>query len=193
MGIKISERIKKHILEWDEVRNDLILKEYELGSWNSTAGEYDMTLSTTKKVGGADYINIYDYTSLSTTTISVTNTFYKLNCSVSSPSSKGFTFLSNGRITKSGNGYGWFKLEGNISCTGGNNQELMFSFFKNGVRLNDSEGDVITSSGGKGNTAPIQCLTQLNDGDYIEVYVKNSTSTTNVDLKHMNVIITEIC
>ena len=193
MGTKISERIKKHVIEWDEVRSDLLLKEYQPTTWNSISGEYDVSLTAIKKVGGADYINIYDYSSVSITTIPASNTFYKLVVNTSLSSSKGFTFSSDGRITKQLNGYNNFKLECSVCCHSTNNQELMFSFYKNGVRLNDSEADITTSSGGKGVTAPLQCITQLNDGDYIEVYAKNSTSTSSITLQHINIILTEIC
>ena len=44
MGVKISERVKKHHLEWDEVRQDLLLKEYQPTTWNTGTTEYNMSL-----------------------------------------------------------------------------------------------------------------------------------------------------
>ena len=193
MGIKISERVKEHLLEWDETRGDLLLKEYqESTSLNPSNNEYKMELVATKKVGGSDFISIYDFSSSTVTTISVVDTFYKLAMVSNLKASKGFISESNGKITKVGNGYNYFKIEANISLQSTNNQDIMVSFFKNGSRVFEAECDTTTSSGGKGSTIPIQCLLELNDGDYIEVFVKNGTSTSNVTLNHINIMISEL-
>ena len=192
MGTKISERIKKHIIEWDEVRGDLLLKEYQPTTWNSVSGDYDVSLVATKKVGGADYANMFDFSSNTVTTISSSNTWYLLGCTTTSVYSKGFTH-SNGRLTKVNNGYNPIKLEGAISVSDGNNNEVDVAFFKNGVILQSSRQSIVTTSGGKSSAIPFHCMTEMNDGDYIEVYINNTTASTNITLEDISVIVTEIC
>jgi len=192
MGLKIGENTRKHVLNWDEDKKSMFLMEFQETTWNTSSQQYDIQLASTYKVGGADYINTYDTTSSSVTTIASSGTFYKLNLSATTTSSKGFTSTTGGTITKVGNAYGPIKIELITSLSSGNNNELMVAIYKNGSIISESESDIVTSSGGKASTAPVQCLTTLNDGDTIEVYLKNQTSSTNVELRHFNLILTEI-
>jgi hypothetical protein len=191
MGTKISENTKKHILEWDENRGDLLLKEYVLTTWNTGTTEYNVELSDTKKVGGGDYANMFDFSSSTITTISTSDTWYKLECSTTSLYSKGFTHTNN-RLTKVGDGYNPIKLECNTSVSASNNNLVQCAFFKNDTLIPCSMGEMVMSSGGKGSTIAFHCMTDMLDGDYIEIWVKNVTSTTNITLDVFNVIVTEL-
>lgn len=191
MGIKISEKTKKHILTWDEDRGDLLLKEFRPTIWNPLTEQYDIELVSTKKVGGGDYANMFDFSSSTITIIPTSDTWVKLSGITTSIYSKGFTH-SNNRLTKVGDAYGPIKLECNTSVSASNNDLIQASFFKNGVIIPCSLGEVVMSSGGKGSTIAFHCMTDMLDGDYIEIWVKNKTATTDITLDVFNVILTEL-
>jgi hypothetical protein len=193
MGIKISERVKLHHLEWDEVREDLLLREYAPTTWNTGTTEYNISLVNTYKVGGADYIDLYDFTSNSVTTIASTGVYYKVVMNAVSSLSKGFTQLANGRITKVGDGYkGPMKLQCNVAFQGSNNDEIHIIFYKNGYEISNSLSTKVLSGAGKGDTTYLQCLTTLDDGDYIELYVANISGARDVTLENVDIIVNEL-
>jgi hypothetical protein len=193
MGIKISERVKLHHLEWDELREDLLLREYAPTTWNTGTTEYNISLVNTYKVGGADYIDLYDFTSNSVTTIASTGVYYKVVMNAVSSLSKGFTQLANGRITKVGDGYkGPMKLQCNVAFQGSNNDEIHIIFYKNGYEISNSLSTKVLSGAGKGDTTYLQCLTTLDDGDYIELYVANISGARDVTLENVDIIVNEL-
>ena len=191
MGVKISERVKQHHLEWDEIREDLLLKEYQPTTWNVLTEQYNIEKVGTYKVGGGDYGNMFDFSSSTVTTISASDTWYKLNCVTTSNYTKGFTHTNN-RLTKVGDAYNPIKLECNTSVSANNNNLVKAAFFKNGVLIPCSMGEMVMSSGGKGSTIAFHCIIDMVDGDYIEIWVNNSNSTNNITLDVFNVIISEM-
>ena len=190
MGTKISEKTKKHILHWDEDRQDLLLIEYKPTTWNILTEQYDIQKVATHKVGGGDYGNMFDYTGGTVTTISSTGVYYKVNANTTSVFTKGFTH-TNGRLTKVGDGYNPIKLEGIIAFNGSNNDELHVLFYQNGSPIPCSLGTMVIRGAG-GNTISFHCMTEMVDGDYIEVYVSNQTGARNATLENMNIILSEL-
>jgi hypothetical protein len=82
-----------------------------------------------------------------------------------------------------------------LNCTttsSSNNDEVHVKFYKNGTEIPCSLGSMVMSSGGKGNTIPFHCMTDMIDGDYIEVYVANMSGTTDITLENMNIILSEL-
>ena len=191
MGTKISEKTKKHILHWDEDREDLLLIEYKPTTWNILTEQYDIQKVGTYKVGGGDYGNFFDYTGGTVTTISSTGVYYKVNANTTSNYTKGFIH-TNGRLTKVGDAYNPIKLEGNIAFQGSNNDEIHILFYKSGNPIPCSLGTKVIAGSGKGDTIPFHCMTDMVDGDYIEVYVSNQSGARDVTLENMNVIISEL-
>lgn len=169
----------------------LKLLTFSYSTYNQVTQKKNVVLSDTTYIGNVSYGSLFDYSSSSVTTISSSSTWYILNCSTTSSFTNGFTH-SNGRLTCSKSYSKPFKLEGNISLSSGNNNEISVAFYKNGVLIPCSESHLITTSSGKAQSCNIQCITDLNVGDYIEVYIMNDTSATNVTLRHLNVIITEL-
>ena len=190
MGTKISEKTKKHILHWDEDKSDLLLYEYKPTTWNILTEQYDIQKVGTYKVGGGDYGNMFDFSSNTVTTISSSSTYYPVQCVTTSVYTKGFTH-SNGRLTKVGDGYNPIKLEGVIAFNGTNNDELHVTFHKSGVIIPCSLGTMVIRGSG-GNTISFHCMTEMVDGDYIEVYVSNQSGARDVTLENMNIILTEL-
>lgn len=138
------------------------------------------------------FINFFDFSSLSTTIISQQNQWVKLNCVPTEGFSRNGLVLSDStKVTYTSEITKLFRLQAIGSFSSGNNNELHMAFFKNGQLYPCSEESVVTSSGGKSSALPIQCIAELNQNDFVEIYVKNSTNATNINLKNINVIISE--
>jgi hypothetical protein len=137
------------------------------------------------------FVNYFDFSSASVTTISQIDTWYKLNTNTTQGFSRNGLIHENNKITNIGEKSTFF-LQAIVSIISGNNNNIHLAFFKNGVLVPCSEQDVTTSSGGKAQALPIQCAQELSKGDYIEVYVKNVSATTNVTIDNFNSLISEL-
>jgi len=139
------------------------------------------------------YVNYWEFSGAAQTNIISSATWYKLNTSgTTSPFLNGDFVHTNNKVTYTGSTSIICQIEGIISVSSGNNDEIHAAFFKNGSLFPCSEQETVTSSGGKSSALPFHCVAQFNTNDYVEVYVKNETSTTNIDLTHVNVIVKEL-
>ena len=139
------------------------------------------------------FINYFEFTGNPITIVDGVNTWYKLNTnSTTSLFSRGDLVHTNNRVTYTGDTSRVFQIEGIININGGNNQEIGASFFRNGSLYPCSQQTTVLSSGGKSTSLPFHCLIKLEESDYIEVFVKNITSTTDITLNNVNVIIREM-
>lgn len=141
------------------------------------------------------YVNYFDHSSQQITPITTTDVWEKLNSStILALSRDGFQHTNN-RITNIGLPK-VVKAEGIISIqTIASDLEIHLSFFKNGQLLPSSEHSVFTKSHGGNHFAsavPFQCITEFDTGDFLEVFIKNSTTAAQVTLEKLNVIITEL-
>lgn len=137
------------------------------------------------------FINYFDFSSSSVTTISQSATWYKLNTSTTQGFKRNGLLHENNKITNTSEDLIIF-MQAIVSLSSGNNNDVHLAFFKNGVIVPCSEQEVTTSSGGKAQVIPIQCTTELKTGDYIEVYVKNQTAATNVAIDNFNCLINQL-
>lgn len=137
------------------------------------------------------YINYFDFSSLSVTNIASSNTWVKLNTNTTSLFSRNGLVHTNNRITNTSLTK-VFKIEGIVSLSAGNNNEVHVAFFKNEQLYPCSEQSFVTSSGGKSSAIPFHCVIELQQNDYIEVWVKNASSSNSITLKNINVIISEL-
>lgn len=138
------------------------------------------------------FINLFAYGTSSVTTMTASNTYYKLNVDTTVGYSRnGLSSTSGNKVSYSSSLTKVFKVECIISLSSGNNNEIHVAFFKNGEILPYSEQDLVTDSGGKLGAIPNQCLVELATGDYIEVWCKNKTATNSINISNYNLIITE--
>jgi hypothetical protein len=138
------------------------------------------------------YNNYFDFSSASVTTVAQSDTWYKLNTSTTQGNQRDGLVHSNNRITWTGTTTRVFKLEGIVSATSGNNNQVHVAFFKNDNLHPCSEQEVTTSGSGRASNVAFQCLIQLAQNDYIEVWTKNATGATNITLNNVNVIVTQL-
>jgi hypothetical protein len=138
------------------------------------------------------YINYFDFSSGSVTTIAQSNTWYKLNTTTTEGFSRDGLVHSNNRVTWTGQGKFVFKLEGIASVISGSNNVIHMAFFKNEQLWPCSEQEATIGTGGKASAIPFHCLIELDTNDFIEVYTKNATATTSITLDNVNVIIEQL-
>lgn len=185
MSLKLRDSNNKFIMDFNETSKNIVVYEYEPTTFNQSEGEYNygLTASWTRT-----YVNMFDFNSGSTTTVS-TNTWTLLNATTTSLFAYGWTH-SNNKLTYEGS-TSPIKLEGIASVSAGSNNQIHFSFYKNGSIIPCSEQDTTAGSGGRTNACPFHCVTTMSSGDYIEIWVKNNSSST-ITLRHLNIILTTL-
>jgi hypothetical protein len=144
------------------------------------------------------FINYFNFNLNEVTTISTINQWTKLNATTTKGFHRNGLTHTNNRVTYNppiSYGKTIFKLEGIITAFCGNTTELHFAFFKNEQLIPCSEQSMVTTAKGIHyyvSAIPIQCLVELDTNDYVEVWTKNATSTDDITLVNLNVIITEM-
>jgi len=141
---------------------------------------------------GSAYINCFAFGITGTTSIATQSFWYKLEIVTTEGFSRdGFSHSTN-RITNNGRTR-IVKAEAIISLSSGNNNVIHLAFYKNGDTLVPcSEQDITTSSGGRAGNIPLQCLVEMENGDFIEIWTKNTSGTSNIITSHYNFIVTEL-
>jgi len=99
--------------------------------------------------------------------------------------------LATGKIEYTGETR-WFSIQGHIEVSAGNNQEIDIALFKNGTIIPGSTTKVVTTSGGKTSSVPGLSIVQLSNGDICDIRVNNTSGSTNITVKSLNVIIQAI-
>jgi hypothetical protein len=123
------------------------------------------------------------------TTIAVAGTFYKI-IGTTSPSvlNQRFSHSAN-RLTFDGQIGGAFKITAILSCSSGNNQLLLTRVALNGTTVPQSESQISTSGNGRSENIVVAAIISLAATDYIEIFVANSTSSTNITVSELNFIV----
>jgi hypothetical protein len=80
-----------------------------------------------------------------------------------------------------------FQAIGN-EVNGGNNDQYAFSFYKNGVKIPETEKTITADSGGNAATFVIQGVIELKVGDYVELFVENQTDADDLTVSYLNVV-----
>jgi hypothetical protein len=137
------------------------------------------------------FINYFDFTTSTTTPITQSQEWVKIRCTSQEGFKRNGLELSQfTKVTNTGSKK-LFRLQAIISLSSGNNNEIHASFFKNEFIVPCSEETVVTSSGGKASALPIQCVVELDTNDFVEIYVKNQSGTSDIICRNINVIISQ--
>jgi len=96
---------------------------------------------------------------------------------------------SNNRATYTGAITRDFKVTIVASVTSGNTHQVGLYVAKNGTILTESETYATTSGAGRAENIVVQTILQLAQNDYVEAYVENETSSTNVTAEFLSVIV----
>lgn len=84
----------------------------------------------------------------------------------------------------------WVKIEGTISVSDGNNNDVQISLFKNNILQPETISYVVTSSGSKITTLKGLAVIKMENGDSFILKLLNATSTSAVTVHSFNVLVT---
>lgn len=123
------------------------------------------------------------------TPVALANTAYKAEgVTTSAAVTQKFTNTDN-RATYIGALTRYFSVTATLSCTSGNNHQIGIYIAKNGAVLPESEVYITTNGAGRAEGAVVQTLVQLTANDYVEIWVENSTSATDITVTDLNTVI----
>ena len=122
------------------------------------------------------------------TVISASNTPTKvLGTTTANAINQKFTH-SNNRATYSGELVKDFQVSAVASLAGSNNRVIGMYVAKNGTVIADSEMYATTSGTGRAESITVQTITELVNGDYLEIWIENSSDSSNVTVEYLNFI-----
>lgn len=132
--------------------------------------------------------NMYMLNNATTTVISSIGTAVKvLGTTTANTINQKFSHSDN-RLTYTGGLIRDFQVSATATLTSGNNNVIGLYVAKNGVVITSSEMYATTSSGGRAESIACQTILEMEENDYIEIWVENDSSTTNVTVEYLNVI-----
>ena len=148
------------------------------------------TYINNKQKGLAHY---YMNNNATATIISATNTFVKVAGTTSAGvTAVNFTLASN-KATYSLDEAGTYKVTAVLSSAAGNNETIKARIGLNGTTQARSEQDIDTDGAGDAHAITVQDIVELTSStDYIEIFVANGTSTTDITVVNLHVIIEKI-
>jgi hypothetical protein len=128
------------------------------------------------------------------TTVSLTNTFYKV-AGTTTPSTDNSKFThANNRLTCDAIINRKYLIQCTLSFTSGNANVCEFGFYDsqlNEIRI-PSKTKSTANTAGRAENVSLSCIVNMNKDDYLEVHCANTSATTNITVDQMNFIITEI-
>ena len=98
-----------------------------------------------------------------------------------------FTHTDN-RLTYVGALIRDFQVTATVSLTSGNNKVIGVYVAKNGIVISSSEMYSTTSATGRSESLTCQTILELNQNDYVEIWVENSSNSDNITVEYLNVI-----
>jgi hypothetical protein len=155
-----------------------------------TIAEMDGNLTYLEGIALTPYLNYFDFSSDSETNITTQDVYVKLNTDTTMGFSRNGLTHANNRVTNTG-ATRIFYVSAIGSFQSASGSEIGMAVFKNGSIVSCSEQFSIIPPAGATKSAaiPSQCLVQLEENDYLEIFVKNSTSTANITTDTINVIL----
>ena len=135
---------------------------------------------TITQTGIAEYANVSMHGNATNTVITSTATPVKVAGTFVVGAEAGYTGDTTGRITHIGNtARHIINAIISLSVTSGTNHRVSMYIAKNGTVLNDTKTTATTSSGLYRSLATFANL-ELDDGDYVEIFVRNESTTDDL-------------
>ena len=100
-----------------------------------------------------------------------------------------FSMPQSNRLTYDGAINRQFRCTAMLTLTAGNNNQIGVYWGKNGTPIANSEMYATMDGNGRRENMAIQAIVELADGDYMEVFVKNTTGATDITLNDLNAVI----
>lgn len=138
---------------------------------------------------------IYMRDNLVTTVISNTTDYFKISGTTSiSTDNEKYQMPQNNRLTNDATIERKYLIQCNLSFNSGNNNVCEFGFYdsKLGVVREPSKTKSTANASGRAENVSLSCVVKHRQGDFIEVWARNSSISTNITVTDMNIIITQI-
>lgn len=161
----------------------------------------DGNLEYLQSLASKAYINYHDFNSSSITsapedTVTPWPNYIKLETVTTSVFSNNGLIHTNNRVTNTNTTSKVVKLEGILSFIPSISDFINVgaAFFKNDniISCSEQKGIAGIANLNEFTVVPFHCVTELEPGDYVEVWIKNLTDETSVKLDNINVIITQL-
>ena len=128
------------------------------------------------------------------TVIATSGTFVKV-AGVTTASADNAKYLhANNRLTNDAVRTRKYLIQASLSFTSGNSNECEFGFFDSelGAIRTPSRTRSTANSSGRAENVSMMCVVNHMQGDYIEVWATNNSTTNNITVEDLNVTITEV-
>ena len=136
----------------------------------------------------SDVANYFMVGNAASTGIPATDVFIKVSGSTSNgPAVAKFTQTDN-RATYIGALTSFFKLTVGLSMSSGNNNVVSVKLAKNGVIIDSSETQMTMNAAGRSENGFVQTVVELTDGDFVEVFVANTSATNAITVSEMSLV-----
>lgn len=131
---------------------------------------------------------VYVTDNATATTIANTTDFVKAAGATTIQNNMGFdSGSSSNRLRYTGTTTRMFHVASSFSLSvAGTNQTVQIAVFKNGIQVTGSLMELRAGTSGEVVSSAMHSVASLATNDYIEVYVRNTTSTASVTVKHLN-------
>ena len=136
----------------------------------------------------AEIGNYYMLNNTTATTVASSGVAYKIAGTTTANTINQKFSHSDNRLTYTGGLIRDFQVSATASLTSGNNNVIGLYVAKNGVVISSSEMYATTSSGGRAESIACQTILDMEENDYIEIWVENDSSATNITVEYLNVI-----
>jgi hypothetical protein len=127
------------------------------------------------------------------TTIAATSTFVKAaGTSTASPLNQRFGHTVDGRLTYISALVETFIATATLTLSAGNANEIEVAFYLNGTTQLGPSQTVTANSAGRVENVFIQTIFSLSQNDYVEVWVANTSATTDITVVALDMIVRQI-
>lgn len=138
---------------------------------------------------------MYMDTNTTPTTIAATGVFYKvLGTTTPSPNNIKYTMPLNNRLTNDAVIQRGYLVQASLSFSSGNNNQCEFGIYDSTLGTVRPPSVTLTTadSSGRAQNVVMFCVINHRQGDYIEIYCSNRTSTSSITVSDMNVVIVSV-
>jgi hypothetical protein len=137
---------------------------------------------------------IYMQDNASATTISVANTFYKVVGTTSASSDNQKYTATDNRLTNDAAVTRKYLIQCTLSFNGTNGNVCEFGFYDSVLSAirTPSRTTATANAAGRAENVHFSCVVSHVQGDYLEIWCANTSSTNDITVSDMNFVITEI-
>jgi len=128
------------------------------------------------------------------TTVSATDTWYKAAGTTTASADNSKYNHSNNRLTNAATIERKYLVQATLSFEAGSNNVCKFGFYDSAAAAvkTASQTKATANSGGRDENVTLTDIIAHSEDDYIEVHVQNTSSTANITVTDLNIVITEI-